>query len=60
LAAHPEQSLVNFFLAGIAQGFHVGYHNLQSSLKSAKRNLSCALQHPVVIDYYLDEELALQ
>ena len=60
LAAHPDRPLVNFFLAGIAQGFRIGYHNPQSSLKSAKRNLACALQHPEVIDCYLDEELALQ
>jgi len=57
---HTLTSLVNFFLAGIAQGFRIGYHNPQSSLKSAKRNLACALQHPEVIDRYLDEELALQ
>ena len=60
LAAHPDQYVVNFFLVEIAQGFRIGYHNPQSSLKSAKRNLACALQHPAVIDRYLDEELALQ
>ena len=60
LATHPDQSLVNFFLAGISQGFCIGYHNPQSSLKSAKRNLVCALQHPEVVDHYLEEELALK
>ena len=86
LETHPDQSLVNFFLAGISQGFcigyhnpgilqgfrigyhnpeilqgfRIGYHNPQSSLKSAKRNLVCALQHPEVVDHYLEEELALK
>ena len=49
LETHPVQLPVNFFLAGISQGFHIGYHNPKSSLKSAKRNLHCALQHPEVI-----------
>ena len=42
------------------QGFRIGYHNPQSSLKSAKRSLVCALQHPEVVDHYLEEELALK
>ena len=60
LATHPDQSLVNFFLAGISHGFRIGYHNPQRSLKSAKQNLVCALQHPEVVNHYLEEALALK
>ena len=58
LVEHPDKSLVKFFLAGITLGFRIGYCNPQSSLKSARRNLDCALQHPEVVNHYLEEELA--
>ena len=55
LVEHPDKPLVNFFLASISQGFRIGYYNPQPSLKSARRNSDCTLQHP---DHYLEEELA--
>ena len=55
MAEHPDKSLVKFFLTGISQGFRNGYHNPQSLLKSTRRNLDCALQHPEVVDHYLEE-----
>jgi len=60
LATHQDKVLVNFFLAGISQDFSIGYHNSQSPLKSAKRNLFCALKYPKVVDHYLEEKLALE
>lgn len=48
LLHHPNRPLVDFFLSGFLQGFCIGFKQRQNSLKSAKRNLSCALQHPEI------------
>ena len=52
------QPVVAFFLSGIAQGFRVGFDYSKGVLKSASRNLNCALQHKEVVDEYLQKELA--
>lgn len=57
LAKHPNKELTSFFTTGLSQGFQIGYRP-QQSLKSAKRNLACALEHPEVVDQYLTDELA--
>ena len=57
LRYYPNQELTSFFISGLLHGFRVGYSS-QKSLKSAKRNLPCALEHPEVVDQYLAEELA--
>ena len=38
LATHPDQALASFFVYGISQGFHIGYHSLRRPLKSVKQN----------------------
>ena len=50
LANHLDKALTKFFITGISQGFRIGYTTQQSSLKSASRNLICALHHPEVVD----------
>ena len=59
LSDHPNRPLVEFFLCGISQGFRIGFKQLANSLKSSKRNLSCALQHPETVEKYLTEEIAM-
>ena len=54
---HPNKKLTSFFTMGISYGFQIGY-SPQKSLKSAKHNLGCALDHPEVVDQYMNEELA--
>ena len=57
LANHPNKKLTSFFTTGISYSFRIGYSPWKS-LKSAKGNLGCALDHPEVVDQYLTEELA--
>ena len=57
LIQHPNQSLVNFFLEGISQGFRIGFNQLPRRLKSAYKNLSGALEHPHVVEEYLSLEI---
>jgi len=59
LADHPNRPLINFFLSGITEGFHIGFKEQSTPLKSAKRNLSCALQHPETVENYLTDEITL-
>ena len=57
LVSHPNQKLTSFFISDLTHGFRIGY-NSQKSLKSAKRNLSCALEHQDMVNQYLTDELA--
>ena len=58
LARYPDQRLVQFFLRGIIEGFQVGYNDHKSkSLKSSRKNLDGAIQHPEVVDEYLAKEM---
>ena len=59
LADHPNRALVEFFIAGITEGFRIGFKEQSQPLKSAKRNLSCALQHPDTVQKYLTDEITL-
>ena len=44
-------------IMGITQGFQLGYNSPLSSLKSARKNLDSTLQHPLVVDEYITEEI---
>ena len=57
LAGHPNKKLVQFFLSGISCGFRIGFKQPSKPLKSAKRNLGCALNHPETVNQYLADEI---
>ena len=57
LSNHPNNTLVNFFISGISQGFRLGFNRPLSQLKSVRKNLSSAVLHPEVVDEYLAAEL---
>ena len=59
LINHPNRQLVQFTLCGIQEGFRIGFTKEPSSLKSAKRNLKGARDHPNVVSDYLTTELSL-
>ena len=59
LTSHPNRQLVQFFMSGISQGFRIGFKQPKKTLKSAKRNLGCALDHPETVTKYLADEIAL-
>ena len=58
LSEHPNTPLVHFFISGISQGFRLGFNNPSSSLKSARKNMISANEHPEVVDEYLAAEIA--
>ena len=59
LTGHPNRPLVEFFITGLTEGFRIGFKEQSKPLRSAKRNLSCALQHPDTVLNYLTEEITL-
>ena len=59
LAEHPNRPLVDFFISGIQEGFRIGFTPCGIRIKSAKRNLHCAIEHPEVVECYLAEEVEL-
>ena len=59
LTDHPNRPLVEFFINGLPEGFRIGFREQSTLLKSAKQNLSYALQHPDIVQNYLTEEIAL-
>jgi len=58
LTDHPNRLLVDFFINGITKGFRIGFTQQSKPLQSAKRNLTCALEHPDTVKTYLAEEIA--
>ena len=58
LRSHPDRSAVNYVLTGIQQGFHLGFNSSTISLRGASSNMRSAAEHPLVIDSYLQTEVA--
>ena len=58
LTEHPNQHLIKFFVMGIANGFRIGFNYGEEFLRSTKKNMFCATQHPGVVDAYLSEEIS--
>jgi len=56
---HPDRPLVKFFITGLTEGFPIGFKEQSKPLRSSKRNLSCALQHPDTVQKYLAEKITL-
>ena len=58
LAAHPDKAFACYLLAGITEGFRIGFR-YGSSLTSSSANMASAIQHPEVFEEYLSKELSL-
>ena len=56
LADYPNASLAQFFLAGITQGFRIGFVPGSMQLESAKSNMHSALEHAEVVTEYIMKE----
>jgi len=57
LSTHPSQTLVEFFIRGLSQGFRIGLNNTSIKLRSAKKNMNSSLDHPLVVQEYLRKEV---
>ena len=60
LATYPDKTFVNFLLRGIKNGFRIGFACNSVHLKGQYQNLLSAMDHPEVIQTYLDNEMALK
>ena len=58
LRHHPDRSAVAFVISGIQDGFRIGFEASSVSLKSASANMRSSLDHPSVIDSYLQTEVS--
>ena len=58
LRHHPDNDFTRYILRGIELGFHIGA-DPSVKLKSASKNMLSALQHPEIIDEYLEKEVQL-
>ena len=56
LEKHPDQGFASYLSEGIKYGFRIGF-NYDSKLKSAKGNMKSALEHPEIVQAYLDKEV---
>lgn len=59
LASHPDPEFKRYIIAGITQGFRIGFQYSHSAPRGTKRNMQSALENPSVIDSYLAKECAL-
>ena len=48
---------MGFFFDGLADGFRIGFSSPLSTLRPSRRNLPSALEHPKVVDKYLQKEI---
>jgi hypothetical protein len=58
LRNHPDRDFVRHILAGIGQGFRLGFQHQDRSLLSAKANMQSARANPTVVAAYLEEVAA--
>ena len=58
LVAHPDKAFARYLLAGITEGFRIGFR-YGSPLTSSSANMASAIQHPEVFEEYLSKELSL-
>ena len=58
LHSHPDKGFTNFVIAGLANGFRIGFNPALVSLGSAHSNMRSALDHPQTVSEYLSGEKA--
>lgn len=58
LRLHPDRQFTSFVLQGLATGFHVGYISPATGLRSSTRNHPSSVTNPLVINEYIQEEVA--
>ena len=58
LARHPDPHFALYIVAGIRDGFRVGYDYSAHSCRAARRNMQSTPDHPEVVHAYLANECA--
>ena len=60
LATYPDKRFMNFLLWGIEKGFRIGFTYKSIQLKTRNHNLLSAMDHPQVVQDYLEKELEVE
>ena len=58
LQYHTDQAAVAYELSGIHEGFRIGFESSMVNFKSASSNMRSSLEHPFLIDSYLQTEVS--
>ena len=58
LDSHPDREYAQYIVAGIKQGFRIGFNYESHRCNSAKSNMFSAVQHPQPIEAYISKEVA--
>ena len=58
LEPHPDKEYARYIVAGIKQGFRIGFNYKNHRCNSAKSNMLSAVQHPQPIEAYISKEVA--
>ena len=58
LRTHPDHDYARYIVQGIQEGFRIGFHEGQLSLRPAIRNIPSAYEQPQIVDKYLQAECA--
>ena len=56
LGSHPDRCYANYITSGIRDGFRIGFNYSLHRCKKAANNMKSALEHPMVVRDYLQEE----
>ena len=59
LASHPDQLFAGFVLRAIRHGVRVGFERGSVQLKARNHNMLSCVEHPEVVDRYIEEEVAM-
>lgn len=57
MQAHPDRAYTGYVVAGIQQGFRVGFEHGRQGCRSVSNNMASAQQHPEPVTEYLATEL---
>lgn len=60
LKGYPDKQFAQYILAGIKNGFRIGFNYTAVKLTDSSNNMLSAIEHPEVVDEYLDAELEHQ
>ena len=55
IAGHPDQGFAHYILAGLQQGFRIGFNHGSASLRQGEGNMKC--DNPQAVADYLQAEL---
>ncbi len=59
LQRHPDGIFGRYIVAGLKEGFHIGFRYGSITCQSARTNMQSATLNPQVVDQYLEKEVSL-